>query len=89
MSALISDVIPTRGMEGSDSQNEAQREGSVDAMDSLCLICFEGPRDAVLLECGHGGICYSCAWKCFKKKKRECPMCRQPVSQVLPDAAMQ
>eukprot|EP00966_Prymnesium_polylepis_P045210 1047280-Prymnesium_polylepis.1 len=48
-------------------------EGDVDGTEALCLICFEGQRDAVLLECGHGGMCYACAWRCFKKKKRECP----------------
>ena len=54
-----------------------------DASDSLCWICFEGPRDAVLLECGHGGICLACAQRVFRKKTRLCPMCRQPVTQVV------
>ena len=44
--------------------------------------CF-GLRDAVLLECGHGGICYTCARRCLRKKGRECPMCRAPVEQVV------
>lgn len=56
---------------------------ALDASDSLCWICFEGQRDAVLLECGHGGICFACAQRCFKKKGRICPMCRQPVTQVV------
>tara|TARA_B110001452_G_scaffold36138_1_gene27718 strand:+ start:266 stop:523 length:258 start_codon:yes stop_codon:yes gene_type:complete len=61
-----------------------------DASDSLCWICFEGPRDAVLLECGHGGICHSCAQRVFRKKNRLCPMCRQPVTQVVHiDSALQ
>ena len=51
--------------------------------DELCAICFTGPRDAVLLECGHGGICYTCARRCLRKKGRECPMCRAPVNQVV------
>ena len=58
-------------------------EERADASDSLCWICFEGQRDAVLLECGHGGICFACAQRCFKKKGRICPMCRQPVTQVV------
>ena len=33
--------------------------------------------------CGHGGICFACAQRCFKKKGRICPMCRQPVTQVV------
>ena len=51
--------------------------------ESKCLICFTEPRDAVLLECGHGGICYVCARRCLRSKRRECPMCRQPVAQVV------
>jgi len=51
--------------------------------ESKCLICFTEPRDAVLLECGHGGICYGCARRCLRSKRRECPMCRQPVAQVV------
>ena len=57
------------------------------------MTCLLGPvgkglvrldvRDAVLLECGHGGICYACARRCLRKKGRECPMCRAPVEQVV------
>jgi len=61
----------------------AADEERADASDTLCWICFEGQRDAVLLECGHGGICFACAQRCFKKKGRICPMCRQPVTQVV------
>jgi len=24
-------------------------------------VCLDGRRDAVLLECGHGGLCVTCA----------------------------
>ena len=54
-----------------------------DLDDDVCAICFTGPRDAVLLECGHGGICFACAKRCMRKKGRECPMCRAPVEQVV------
>ena len=58
-------------------------EDDEDEDEDLCAICFTGPRDAVLLECGHGGICYACAKRCLRKKGRECPMCRAPVDQVV------
>ena len=58
-------------------------EDEDDEDEDLCAICFTGPRDAVLLECGHGGICYACAKRCLRKKGRECPMCRAPVDQVV------
>lgn len=49
-----------------------------------CWICLAGPREAVFLECGHGGVCYPCAEKCWNlQRKHGCPMCRQPVTQVV------
>ena len=49
----------------------------------LCWICCNGARDAVLLECGHGGICYGCAVKCARKRPPLCPMCRQRITRVV------
>eukprot|EP00965_Chrysotila_dentata_P156506 5171358-Pleurochrysis_carterae.AAC.1 len=40
-----------------------------------CWICFEGPRVAVLLECGHGGICMACAARLMRNKAAD----RQPA----------
>ena len=50
---------------------------------SVCWVCYEGPREAVLMECGHGGVCYSCAKRIFRKKGRLCPICRQRITTVL------
>ena len=48
-----------------------------------CSVCFSGPRDAVLLECGHGGICYTCALKCMRSNGPQCPICRAHVVHVV------
>lgn len=50
--------------------------------EQTCSICYEGPRDAVLLECGHGGICCTCALTALRKRPG-CPICRQRVTQVV------
>mmetsp|Transcript_31096 Transcript_31096/g.91176 ORF Transcript_31096/g.91176 Transcript_31096/m.91176 type:complete len:164 (-) Transcript_31096:533-1024(-) len=47
-----------------------------------CWICFTGPREAVLLHCGHGGICYACAERCWKLRPRVCPLCRERVAGI-------
>jgi len=55
-----------------------------------CWICFTGPREAVLLSCGHGGICYPCAERCWKMRPRVCPLCREKVvgiAKVAPNPA--
>ena len=25
-----------------------------------CVICLSGPADAVIMKCGHGGLCFDC-----------------------------
>ena len=49
----------------------------------FCWICCHGPRDAVLLECGHGGICMDCAERCKQRRPPVCPMCRQRISRIV------
>jgi hypothetical protein len=50
--------------------------------DKKCEICFENECDAVLMECGHGGICMHCAEVLLNSKGR-CYMCRGDITQVL------
>jgi hypothetical protein len=46
------------------------------------LLLTAGPRNAVLLECGHGGLCVDCAKRLLLTDGRMCPICRQPITQV-------
>ena len=47
-----------------------------------CLVCMERPPDAVLLECGHGGICAACAARLWERDRR-CPLCREGFAGVV------
>ena len=47
----------------------------------LCIVCWHSPRDAVLLECGHGGLCVACAQRLFWRQRR-CPLCRARIGHV-------
>ncbi len=29
--------------------------------EEVCIVCYNNPPDAVLMPCGHGGICYECS----------------------------
>lgn len=51
--------------------------------DGTCWICCTAPANAVLMECGHGGICVSCATQCWKKKPPLCPLCRSRIIMVV------
>ena len=48
----------------------------------VCSICFENTPNAVLMYCGHGGICNTCAFEVVDVKN-ECHLCRQEVYQIV------
>ncbi|KAL8274178.1 hypothetical protein Esti_001863 [Eimeria stiedai] len=48
----------------------------------LCMICCNTKATAVLMYCGHGGLCFKCARTCFNRTGL-CPTCRRPVKGVL------
>jgi len=50
--------------------------------DNLCYICFAQPPNAVIQECGHGGICSDCAIQTIKTKG-QCMECRAEVKHVI------
>ena len=50
--------------------------------ETSCVICFEEPRNAVYVPCGHVCCCLVCANDYFNTKK-SCPMCRQTVIMVV------
>lgn len=51
--------------------------------DGTCWICCTAPANAVLMECGHGGMCVNCATQCWKKKPPLCPLCRARIIMVV------
>jgi Uncharacterized conserved protein, contains RING Zn-finger len=50
--------------------------------DPLCVICYERQPDAVYLDCGHGGVCHTCAVELIKSKN-ECHLCRTKIERLL------
>ena len=53
-----------------------------DEDDETCIVCWEQPQDAVLLECGHGGLCVACADLLWRQTRR-CPLCREEFAGVM------
>ena len=48
-----------------------------------CGVCAAAPCDAVLLECGHAGLCLPCALRLHTGRRWLCPWCRAPVAQAV------
>jgi len=44
-----------------------------------CIVCMDAPLETVFLECGHLACCQNCS-----VKLKLCPMCRLPISRVVP-----
>eukprot|EP00347_Sterkiella_histriomuscorum_P002210 403369045 len=60
------------GRRNSQSSNQLQKQNNADALNqsprqsvsnnnSTCLICCDQPADSVIMDCGHGGVCFQCA----------------------------
>ncbi|CAN0412231.1 unnamed protein product [Pylaiella littoralis] len=48
-----------------------------------CYICCERTADAVAMECGHGGVCFTCATHLADTPPHTCPVCRLPIQEIL------
>lgn len=46
----------------------------------LCQICFEQPRDCIIMPCTHLLYCRKCVTEHKKKGDSRCPTCRGPIS---------
>jgi len=61
--------------------------GSLDNLDSKeekdsCFVCESKEADAVVMECGHGGMCYECAMLGWQTSNK-CHICRREIKSVL------
>lgn len=74
--------VPKRDSSLSESPKLARQMSNTNFANKSCSMCCDNPCNAVLMECGHGGICYECSLKLWKSKG-SCHMCREQISQVL------
>ncbi|KAL1521341.1 hypothetical protein AB1Y20_021008 [Prymnesium parvum] len=57
-------------------------DGSDTDNSQSCWVCFEPPTSqAVLLQCGHAGLCLACAENLWRSRA-SCPMCRQRIDLI-------
>ena len=59
-----------------DSQNVQEEE------QQQCYICYSNAPNAVIVECGHGGVCSECAVEIIKRKGL-CMQCRKQARKVV------
>lgn len=54
-----------------------------DASLSECAICFEAPKDSVIVPCGHFYTCKPCS-----AKLQKCPICRGGITSIIDKSQM-
>jgi hypothetical protein len=47
-----------------------------------CFLCCEKYANAVIMNCGHGGICFDCALN-MQKEAKSCFLCRGEIEKIL------
>jgi len=51
--------------------NTLKKEESFD-FENMCIVCMDNPRELIIKNCGHFGLCLRCAMELTK-----CPTCMQ------------
>jgi Zinc finger, C3HC4 type (RING finger) len=74
----INEVCNETRISALDSSTKTLSDSSrLSRADKLCYVCVAREANAVLLECGHGGVCYDCALGLVQQRReRSCPICR-------------
>jgi hypothetical protein len=48
-----------------------------------CVVCFDAPKEYVIVPCGHQCVCGACAEQLTKTRTPTCPVCRGPIRETM------
>jgi hypothetical protein len=54
-----------------------------DSEETMCVVCFDAPKDHAIVPCGHMCVCARCAEQLTKTRTPMCPVCRGPIIQTM------
>jgi hypothetical protein len=54
-----------------------------DAEETLCVVCFDAPKDHAIVPCKHLCVCGPCAEQLTKTRTPTCPVCRGPIRETM------
>jgi hypothetical protein len=55
----------------------------LDAEETMCVVCFDAPKDYLVLPCKHLCVCGECAEQLTKTRTPMCPVCRGPIRETM------
>ncbi|GAB2274467.1 hypothetical protein Dimus_009237 [Dionaea muscipula] len=62
-------------------KKEGDSQAKSNPSSSLCVICYDAPRDCFFLPCGHCAACFTCGSK-IAEEAGTCPICRRKMKKV-------
>jgi hypothetical protein len=54
-----------------------------DAEETMCVVCFDAPKDHLIVPCGHQCVCAGCAEQLTNTRTPTCPVCREPIRETM------
>jgi hypothetical protein len=54
-----------------------------DVEETLCVVCFDAPKEYIIVPCGHQCVCEACAEQLTKTRTPMCPVCRGPIRETM------
>jgi hypothetical protein len=54
-----------------------------DAEETMCVVCFDAPKEYAIVPCGHQCVCEACAELMTKARTPMCPVCRGPIRETM------
>ena len=51
--------------------------------ENMCVVCFDAPKDHIIVPCGHQCVCASCAEQLTNTRTPTCPVCRGPIRETM------
>jgi len=76
-------VAAPRPAQVTNVETENKDIRAADAPSNECAVCLENVPDCVLYTCGHMCMCYACAIDVVRSRGALCPICRQPIRDVI------
>ena len=50
--------------------------------DDQCVMCFDAPKDHIIIPCGHVCVCEACAKQLTQMENPSCPICRTAIQHT-------
>jgi hypothetical protein len=53
------------------------------AEETMCVVCFDAPKDHIIVPCGHMCVCGACAELLINTRNPSCPVCRRAIRETV------